>query len=488
MRSAARFASAAVLLAGPSALAFFTGGYFDEPRLVAGLVACLLVVVAAVASPKPLPSSLEGRIALAGLAALAAFTWLSVLWAPLRGPAADDGDRLLLYAAGLVASAALLRERPVARAAEPAIAAGITVTMGWALSERVLPGIFHLKRSISAVGRLEQPLTYPNALGALAAIGFLLCTRIAGDTDRRTPTRAGAAAAGVLLGLATYLTLSRGAFVAVGAGLVLLALLVPTRAQLRAAAITLVAGVVACAAASRFRWVASLDGSRADGRGQGAAMLAILVVLMLLAAALTAWSARRGATETGDDVVSGRRLRPVAVLAALAAATAFAISASIEREPANPAQGSTASAGRLRSLQSNRYDYWPVALRAFAHHPLAGVGSAGFRVEWLRERPRPEPAQDAHSLYIETLGELGLIGFVFLAMFLGGVAACALRALRLDRALAAGPVVALAAWAIHAGLDWDWEMPALSLEAIVLAGLLIAAREREPAQAAGAAR
>jgi O-Antigen ligase len=488
VRSAARFASAAVLVAGPSVLAFFAGGYFDQPRLVAALVACLLVLVAALVSPRPLPSSLEGRIALAGLAALAAFTWLSVLWAPLRGPAADDGERLLLYAAALVAAAALLRERRVARAVEPAIAAGITATMAWALSERVLPGVFQLKRSVSAVGRLEQPLTYPNALGALAAIGFLLCTRIAGDTERRTPMRAAAAAAAVVLALSTYLTLSRGAFVAGGAGLVLLALVVPTRAQLRAAAITLVLGAVASAAASRFDWVTSLDGSRAHGRGQGAALLGILVVLMAAAAAAAAWSARRGATEAGGDVMSGRRLRPLAVLAAVAAAAAFAISASIEREPANPAQGGTASAGRLRSLQSNRYYYWPVALRAFAHHPVAGVGSAGFRVEWLRERPRPEPAQDAHSLYVETLGELGLIGFLFLAMFLGGVGVCAWRALRLDRALAAGPAVALAAWAIHAGLDWDWEMPALSLEAIVVAGLLIAARERELDQAAGAAR
>ena len=35
----------AVLLAGPTALAFFSGGYFDEPRVWAGLVAWLVAIV-----------------------------------------------------------------------------------------------------------------------------------------------------------------------------------------------------------------------------------------------------------------------------------------------------------------------------------------------------------------------------------------------------------------------------------------------------------
>ena len=40
----------------------------------------------------------------------------------------------------------------------------------------------------------------------------------------------------------------------------------------------------------------------------------------------------------------------------------------------------------------------------------------------------------------------------------------------------AGAVAALALYAAHAGLDWDWEMPALTLVALVLAASLAAAR------------
>ena len=58
--------------------------------------------------------------------------------------------------------------------------------------------------------------------------------------------------------------------------------------------------------------------------------------------------------------------------------------------------------GRLASAPSNRYEYWRVALGAFADHPLLGIGAGGFAVEWLRERPIAETVRDAHSLYIET--------------------------------------------------------------------------------------
>ena len=41
--------AAAVLFAGPTALAFFSGGYFAEPRLLAAIVAWTLVLAFAVA-------------------------------------------------------------------------------------------------------------------------------------------------------------------------------------------------------------------------------------------------------------------------------------------------------------------------------------------------------------------------------------------------------------------------------------------------------
>ena len=69
------------------------------------------------------------------------------------------------------------------------------------------------------------------------------------------------------------------------------------------------------------------------------------------------------------------------------------------------------------------------------------------------------------------------MGVALLALLFGGVAAAGRRLYRRSAAAAAGPLAALLTWALHAGLDWDWEMPALTLIAILLAGAVIARSE-----------
>jgi O-antigen ligase len=110
-----------------------------------------------------------------------------------------------------------------------------------------------------------------------------------------------------------------------------------------------------------------------------------------------------------------------------------------------------------------------VALESWGDRPLAGLGSGGFFVEWLNEPDRADPSGDAHSLYLETGAELGLVGLAFLGIFVAGVALGTVRLHRLDPATGAGIAAGLAALAFHAGLDWDWEMPALSLVGLLLA-------------------
>ena len=97
VRSTLQAAGAAVLLGGPTALAFFSGGFFDRPRLIAALGAWAVALAAAFTAPRPLPASAPGRVALVGLAALCAWTALSLLWTPMAGATVDDLQRLLLY-------------------------------------------------------------------------------------------------------------------------------------------------------------------------------------------------------------------------------------------------------------------------------------------------------------------------------------------------------------------------------------------------------
>ncbi len=110
VRARMRRLAAAALLALPALLAFGRGGYFagharpgGDPRVPAargrgrGRGPAAPAVDAAAASRS------------AGSAALTAWTGLSLLWAPLAGPAFADLERLVLYTAALAAGIALLR-------------------------------------------------------------------------------------------------------------------------------------------------------------------------------------------------------------------------------------------------------------------------------------------------------------------------------------------------------------------------------------------
>jgi hypothetical protein len=471
---------AAALIGGPTALAFFSGGFFDRPRLIGGIVAWGLVLVAAVLAPRPVPTSAAGRAALAGIFLVTAWTALSLIWAPLGGRAQDDLQRLLLYLAFFTASLALLRGPVVRRWLEPALMLGALTVVGYGLAERLLPGLIELDRSRTAKGRLEQPLTYWNAEGAVAAVGLVLAVRIAGDPRRSRALRGAAAAAGVPLVLGVYLSFSRGALAAVAAGLVVLIALAPElRPQLRSAVAILGAGAVAGVVASRLPTVESLAIGQQGDTGDGLLMLAALVLLALAAAAIVAREPRREWQEPALRVSRPAAVLSLSVVALLVAAIAYT---ALEGRPQGTSPERTVGAERLGSVDSNRYRYWQVALASWADRPVIGLGSGGFRVAWLKERDRVDQSADAHSLYIETAAELGLVGLGLLLLFLGGVAWGLVRLHRLDTAAAAGPAAGLAAWAIHAGLDWDWEMPALTMMALVLGAAALAwSEEPRPA-------
>jgi hypothetical protein len=161
-----------------------------------------------------------------------------------------------------------------------------------------------------------------------------------------------------------------------------------------------------------------------------------------------------------------------AVLLVAVTAAGFAFARSFAAPTATPAGG----AERLRTLSgSSRADYWRVALRAVEDEPLLGSGSGSYRRLWYRNRSEPQPARDAHSLYLETLAELGPLGLLLLLAALGIPVAVAVGA-RADplTAAALGPYVAFLA---HTAQDWDWELPAVTVPALVCAvALLLSAR------------
>jgi hypothetical protein len=480
-RRPAVLVAGASVLAAPTVLAFFSGGYFPHPRLIAGLVIWAVVLALAVAGPVPLPRTTPGRLALGGVVGLTAWSALSILWAPQAGPAVQNVQRLVLYAGVLLVAVGALRDARLRRAVEPALAAGVAIVIGYGLLGRVLPGIVNLAGSRSAGGRLEQPLTYWNAEGALAAIGLVLCARLAGDRHRPGAVRLIAAAVAPALGAGVYLSYSRGALAVAVLGLLVLAAAAPSRAQLRAVALVLAVGAGVAACSELLPGVARVTG---DGRSRDGALF---LVVLVGAAAVTALVIARTGDERAHMPRWYSRLGPAAWVATAAVAVGLVVGGLAER-PSERELSAGAGATRLTSVTSNRYEYWRVALGAFRDDPLTGVGSGGFRVVWLQERPIRETVRDTHSLVFEVMAELGLVGLLAFAFMCGGAAAAARQALSHDRVLAAGPLAALVVWTLHASIDWDWQLPAVTLPALVLAGLLIVLAERPAGKASGAPR
>jgi hypothetical protein len=469
-RARVRFGAAAALLAAPTVLAFFTGGYFDAGRDGAGIGVSALAAIALIVERPRWSGSRGGRLALLAAGMFSAWTMVSIIWAPIAGTAYSAGGLAILYFVALVTASLLLRGRVAQVMLEPALALGAAIVIGYGLAGRLLPGILHFARSVSADGRLEQPLTYWNAMGELAAIGLVLSARLAGDARRPRSLRAVAAAAAAPLGMGLYASFSRGALFACVAGLLTLVVAAPSREGRRGLIVTLVVAILAAVAVAPLDGVASLSGSLAHREHQGALALAVLVLLSCAAAA-GMW--RISGRPAPGSLRLPRHSGWIAV-ALVCAGLALAIVVGAKETSGVPITG---GAGRLTSVQSNRYDYWDVALKAFAHDPPIGVGAGGWAVWWLRDRPYADGATDTHSLELQTLAELGLVGAALLAMLFVGTGLAARAARRIDPAAAAGPLAGVVVWLAHSPLDWDWQMPALTLSAVLLAGGLVAIAE-----------
>jgi O-antigen ligase len=231
--------------------------------------------------------------------------------------------------------------------------------------------------------------------------------------------------------------------------------------------------------------VTSLAGSHHTRVIEGTVVLVLLAAVVVGAVLVQRrlLAGERAGTVRPGPLRLPQRAGTYAVVVVVAAFAVFLAVGAKEGTSSPLASGAT----RLVSLQSNRYAYWKVAWRAFRAEPVHGVGGGGWAVYWLRYRPFNAGAQDAHSLYIQTAAELGVIGVLLLGAFIGGVAVAARRAARVSPSLAAGPIAGVVVWAFHAAVDWDWEMPTVTLLALLLAGVLLALAELAPARGTASA-
>ena len=239
-------------------------------------------------------------------------------------------------------------------------------------------------------------------------------------------------------------------------------------------------------------------GSGAVAAGRHVALVLGLCILGAVAirAAMLPVDRRLAEFRLGD-----RMRRPVlagaataAVVAIVATSAALNLPSVVDAKYREFAESSKASTGegssRLFSSDTNgRQEHWEVALDDFQEHQLHGSGAGTYAPYWAQHRPTEVFVLDAHSLYLETLGELGLVGFVLLVIALGLIlGAFAYRARGPDRAMFAALLAVCIGWMLGSGVDWDWEMPAVTLWLFAFGGATLARVPRDPPRGRPVAR
>ncbi len=462
------------------------GGYFPSSWGWAGVALAWAAVLAAALTDFARPTRLQ--VAFVGLfVASAGWIALSLLWTTTQSQTGLEFDRTLVYVAGVVAAVAIVGADRVSRFLA-GVGSGIAVICAYALATRLFPA-GNLAGDAFAGSRLATPIGYWNGLAIVAGMGVVLALVFAA---RAASPIWRAVATGVLPLLATtvYFTFSRGGWLALVVGIAVLFAADRDRLQLLGpaliGAVTSLFAIWRASQATALTHTSAASVSTATHQGHS---LAAVVAGACLVAGYAGWGVRRF-----DGVWREPKVERVVRFAAIALVAVVVIAGlarygapwSIARHGydsfvAGSSTQKTDLNQRLFTFSNNgRLPAWKVAWRAFEHHPLGGIGAGGFENYWNQHRSVDDKIRNAHNLYLETLGDEGIVGFLLLIAALA-IPLLAFRRVR-GNPLAAGALAAFSMFLVHAIVDWDWQLTGVTLCALFCGSALLAmARDDVPA-------
>jgi hypothetical protein len=469
-------------------LSFEAGGYFPTSFGIATAVFAAALLLRTTLAERPFEGfSRTLAIPLGALILYTAFTLLSALWSDAVSRTLDSYSRTLLYLLALMLFGSVRYTRERLGWLLRAVVAGLAIVCLIGLISRVLPHTWPTAGSFFA-DRLNYPLTYWNAEGMVAALVLILGFHLSADRNEHWSVRVIAAAVLPAIAATLLLTFSRGALGVTVVGLLAYCLL--TRFSTLPTAALAVAAPIAIALHSA--WDATALATEhpttplavSQGRHVAVVVLAcmagagLLRGLLLLAdnriARLTVVrTPPRQAVRAGI----GASVALIALIVLLAAgAGGFAHRQYDKFVHGTHEERHVQTRDRLTDpANDGRFPLWKAALDIYDTQELRGTGSGTYQQYYPRYRSDRAYVVDAHSLYLQSLAELGLVGFVLILIvvlgILGGLAA---RIRGPDRPLFAALFAASLAWAVHQGFDWDWQMPAVTLGVFMLAGPALA--------------
>jgi hypothetical protein len=480
------------------------GGYTIDEW---GIWAAVTVIAAGVALVSQPLSRLSGLQRLLPLALLGLGLWslLSIRWAAWPQSALAEADRYLFYAAAVTLVLVALptsgwRRLLVAAVAAAAAAPALIVSLKlWQSSNPA---------ELFQAGRLVGSIGYGGGLAAAVAIGFWPLVAFAGD--RATPRAARPLAAfGAGLALATVVpTEARAAVWALVVSSLVFFALCPTPVRSGAVAAGALLPTLAL-----WHDLNSVFSSSSGGHphGVGSSILLVGLVSGLVCAGQVLLDQFVTLPAGGRQAVAVAASIAVVVVVMLGAVAVFAVTdghpigwarhtlqRTVDRVGTEGGQAAAEgqAGSRFGSLDTGRYDLWKVAVRGFEQRPAEGYGAGNFGYLNVRlGHPFLFPYQ-AHSQLLEVAATLGFPGIaLFLVVLIVPLGACVWARLRRpsrsEQLLAAGVGGSLGYFAVHAQVDWIWQLSSCALPALLLAaaviGMLPAGAERRRSAVLGMA-
>jgi len=473
-------------------LALRGGGFDLSPRgelelgtrHVAGLLAWALVIlmlVAGVGSTLRLRRPILVPVVLIG--SLALLCAISSLWSGSAERSFNEANRVLAYWAFFAAAFLITQTGRRRQCFAYGLTAAISAIVVLALTSRLLPGVLTVQDD--GVSRLSYPLIYFNATGVVVGMGIVLLTWMT-RWGSRDAIRFGAFALLPPSILTLYFTYSRGGVAAalIGSG-VLIAL---SRHRLLYTARLAIALLCVAPVILAVQGSGALAGGVRDqsAQDQGLVVLGLLILATTIAVA-GSWileqirlEARAGSRRALTISRDRRVLTAIGALmgiALVALAVALGDRAWNRFSDTELIQTSPPEARLIQLNGTGRSDFWRVAIDGFEQKPLLGQGAGTFQFSWRENRSITNDVRDAHSLYIETLSELGLLGGLLVIGLIGsflwwGFAAWR-KATEAEQERCAVFVAVLVACAVTFGFDWFWEMPVVGAILFLTAGALM---------------
>lgn len=479
-------------------VAYQSGAYELTPRNALAIAVWWAVVLALAVGAWPRQRIPDGALLVgAALAGLALFTLLSAGWAAAAERAITEYNRTSLYV-GLFLLGVLSASARSLRPWRDGLAIGLVAVALVALVSRFVPGTFGdqglAELLPAAATRLSYPVGYWNGLAILVALAVPLLLGV--GTSATSPIARGAAV-GSIPSVAAVAVLSSS----------------------RGGALTAALGATVFVIASGRRWAAAWAAMAAGAASLGLAAFLLRQDTLLNGPLDSAAAATQGANAAtalavaclvcGGAYVLGTELaRPfsvpplvgwiaagaalVALVAALVAADPARRFESFRQAPELTAENPDFVRAHLLSTGgSGRWQFWQAGIEQWRGAPVHGRGAGSFETWWAQHGTLPLVARDAHSLYVETLGELGLVGLALLLVAFGGGALVATRRLRgrgPEREVRAALTAGFVAFAAAAALDWVWELTVVGAVGILLLGLCVSAGIGDDVRAAGPSR